>query len=600
MAEIPKELKEVRKFQNEEIEVIFRKAVPISDPEASYPGFNPSTTVLAKGSVHGKGALPLPCDIAFERDVAVKLRDGITIYADIFRPTGDEKVPAIVAWSPYGKEGSYQSLDRFPGRMGVPRSALSNLQTFEGPDPAYWCNHGYAVVHPDARGVFSSQGDIYFWGTQEAEDGYDFIEWLAVQSWCNGKLGLTGNSWLAISQWFIASTHPPHLAAIAPWEGVSDLYRHDVCRGGIPNPGFNEFILKHLYGNNRAEDIPAMVAKYPLMNAYWEDKIAKLEQINVPAYVVASYTNPLHVRGTFEGFRRMSSKDKWLRIHNTGEWHDYYVPAHVEDLRCFFDRHLKGIDNGWEQTPRVRMSILDPGGTDVVGREENEFPLARTQYQKLYLDAATGKLSPDPVTQEAMISYQADDGKGKATFTIKFDQDTELTGYMKLRLWVEAKGGNDMDLFVFIQKLDRKGKRLSHLWVTPPNLLMNLLFKLLYSIQSKKVEILFYSGPNSRLRVSHRQLNPAKSTPSEPYLTHAVEELMSPGQIVPVEISLMPTSMHWRAGEQLRVVVAGYSLADFGALLPGLPAAPTRNKGEHIIHTGGKYDSHLLVPKIPR
>jgi predicted acyl esterase len=591
--------KEIRKFSKEQIEVIFRKAAPITDSKARYPGFKPSTTILPKGSVHGKGALPLPCDIVFERDVSAKVRDGTTIYANVFRPAGDQKVPAIITWTPYGKGCGYQTLDQFPGRMGVPRKGLSELQTFEGPDPAYWCNHGYAIVNADSRGAFNSEGDIYFWGSQDAQDGYDFIEWVGIQKWCNGKVGMTGNSWLAIAQWFIASTNPPHLSAIAPWEGITDLYRQDVCRGGIPEPGFNETILMHLYGNNRVEDIPAMVAKYPLMNAYWEDKKPKLEQINVPAYVVASYTNPLHVRGTFEGFRKMSSKDKWLRVHNTGEWPDYYTPAHVEDLRRFFGHYLKGIDNGWEKTPRVRMSVLDPGGTDVVGRPENEFPLARAHHQKLFLDAATGRLSPDPVTKESIFRYKADDGKGKATFTITFDQDTELTGYMKLHLWVEAEGCNDMDLFVFIQKLNSKGKRLGHRWVKLPNPFMSALTKFSYSRQNKKVEMMFYSGPNSRLRVSQRQIDTAKSTESEPYHTHAVEEPLSPGQIVPVEISLLPTSIRYHAGQQLRVIVQGYNLIDLSAMMPGIAAAPTRNKGEHIIHTGGRYDSYLLVPMIP-
>ena len=110
---------------------------------------------------------------------------------------------------------------------------------------------------------------------------------------------------------------------------------------------------------------------------------------------------------------------------------------------------------------------------------------------------------------------------------------------------------------------------------------------------------MFYSGPYGRLRVSHRQIDTAKSTESEPYHTHAVEELLSPGQIVPVEISLLPTSICYHAGEQLCVIVQGYNLIDLAAMLPSMAAAPTRNKGEHIIHTGERYDSYLLVPVIP-
>jgi len=556
------------------IEVFFRKAVPIDDPEARYPGFNPGTTILEKGAFHREEALPLPCDIIFERDVAVTLRDGTIIYTDIFRPVGGTNLPAIVAWSPYGKGYGWFSLNRFPGRMGVPRSALSNLEKFEAPDPAYWCNHGYGIVNPDPRGVFMSQGDIHFWGAQEAQDGCDLIEWVAAQEWSNGKVALSGNSWLAISQWFIAAQQPPHLAAVAPWEGLSDFYREHGTRGGIPDTGFNDLVISHLYGNGRIEDLSTMIRKYPLMNSYWEEKAANLEKIEVPAYVVASWTNELHTHGTIDGFRRLSSRHKWLRVHNTHEWFDYYAAENVDDLRRFFDRYLKGIENGWEDTPRVRLTVLDPGGIDQVNRPENDFPLVRTRYQPLYLDASTGRLLPDPVTYESAIRYKTDN-KGQADFTIRFNQNTELTGYMKLRLWVEGDGADDMDLFAFVQKLDTDGNFVPAFVLGAPSF-----------------------GANGRLRVSQRELDPVRSTLAEPYLAHIKEELLSPGQIVPVEIPIWPTGMLWHAGEQLRVVVTGHNLA--GRHIPGLPEPTLRNKGEHIIHTGGRYDSHLLVPVIPK
>jgi len=587
---------DTQKVQNERIEIIYRKSSPLDDPKVRYPGFKPSTTALAEGSVHGKGALALPCNIVFERDVAVPMRDGTVIYIDVFRPTGMEKVPAIMGWSPYGKKGGYRNLDQLPGRFGIPVSALSGLQVWEGPDPAYWCNQGYAVVNPDARGAFMSEGDIAFWGTQEAEDGHDLIEWLAGQDWCNGKVGLTGNSWLAIIQWFIAATQPPHLAAIAPWEGLTDLYRHDIARGGIPNAEFNDSILSHLYGNNRTEDIPAMLDKNPLMNGYWKDKAADLEKIEVPAYVVASYTNPIHTHGTFEGFRCMSSTHKWLRVHNTMEWPDYYDNANVEDLRKFFDHFLKDVDNGWEKTPKVRLSVLDLGGTDVVNRVETEFPPSQCQYRKLYLNAETGILSPNPVPRETMRSYKGDDGKGKAVFTASFEKETELIGNMNLRLWVEGKGNDDMDLFALVQKLNQQGKPLVRMVVKLPNPIMNYGLKILNSLGIIKFGALFYSGPNGKLRVSHRQLDKERSSPSIPYHTHVQEELLEPGQIVSVGIPLYPIGMRFHAGEQLRLTISGFDLID--PMLPGIPLPPTRNRGEHIVHTGGKYDSHLLVPMI--
>jgi len=555
-------------------EVIFRKAAPLDAPSLSvmprprYEGLRPGVSILKKGTVLLEKGLPLPCDILWERDVEVPLRDGTVIYVDIFRPTGQsEKIPAILSWSPYGKHGPQGP------PLGVPPERVSGLQKFEGPDPAYWCNHGYAIVNADTRGAFSSGGDIYFWGTVDARDGRDAIEWIATRPWCNGKVGMSGNSWLAIAQWFIAAENPPHLAAIAPWEGLSDLYRQDVVRGGIPNTGFNNVVISSLKGKSRVEDISAMVQRYPLMNPYWEDKSAKLERIRVPAYVVASWTNDLHTLGSLEGFRRIPSQNKWLRVHNTHEWADYYTPENVEDLQRFFDRYLKGIGNGWEKTPRVRLSVLDLGGTDLVSRAEEQWPLARTKHRRLYLDASTGTLSPDEIPVESSARYRADDGKGQATFLMKFKEDTELTGYFKLRLWVEAQGAEDMDLFVQVQKLDPHGNPLA-----------------------SSTGIGNYTGPNGRLRVSHRQTDHERSTPWLPCHIHRVEETLRPGEPVPCDILIWPSGMLFHEGEQLRLFVAGFNPIPFH--IPGIPGPTIRNRGHHIIHTGGKYDSYLLLPVV--
>ena len=147
--------------------------------------------------------------------------------------------------------------------------------------------------------------------------------------------------------------------------------------------------------------------------------------------------------------------------------------------------------------------------------------------------------------------------KGKPYFTIRFDEDTELTGYMKLHLWVEAIGSNDMDLFVKVQKLSKGGKVLSSPVIVPPNPIARIMVNLLWSFGIQKLSHLFFTGPAGRLRVSHRALDAARSTPSEPYLTHRAEEFLSPGQIVPVEIGIWPVGMRWHAGEQLRLIIAG-------------------------------------------
>jgi predicted acyl esterase len=607
----------------EAVELRFRQARPFDDPVGRYPGFQPGTTTLKAGTVLQPGHLALPCDIVFERDVAIPLRDGVIIYADVFRPAGGRGLPAVVAWSPYGKQGGFESLDHMPFRAGVPKAAVSGLQKFEGPDPAYWCAHGYAVVNVDARGAFMSEGDVYFWGSQDGRDGYDAVEWLAAQEWCNGRVGFAGNSWLAIAQWFIAAQRPPHLAAIAPWEGLVDIYRYDVCRGGIPDTGFMERTIAGTCGRGRVEDPPSMLRRYPLMNDYWRDKAARVEDIQVPAYVVASWTNVVHSYGTLPGFERLGSTDKWLRVHNTLEWPDFY--GHQDDLRRFFDRYLKGLDNGWEHTPRVRLSVLDPGGKDEVDRAEEDFPLPRTRYRHLYLDAcgganaersasasgagaasvggaaetaaeAAGVLLDEPPAAERTAEYAAESDDGSAAFTYVFDRDTELVGYLKLRLWVEARGADDMDLFVKVQKLDRRGRLLFAPTIPVPGRLRRRLLPLLFRRGKKELGMLYFTGSDGRLRVSRRALDSARSTPERPFLAFDREEPLRPGEIVPVDIELRPLGMRWRAGETLRLLVTGQNLSRVP--LPGVAAAELVNRGTHVIHTGGRYDSHLSVPVV--
>jgi hypothetical protein len=596
--------------------VAFRKALAPEAPRARYPGFKPETMILKKGSIRRKGALPLSCDIYFERDVALKMRDGTVIYTDIFRPVGEGKYPSIVAWSSYGKEIGGLQLDDLPGRAGVPLGQLSELQKFEGPDPAFWVDKGYAVLNPDPRGINDSEGDYTYWGRQLAEDGYDFIEWIAEQKWSSGKVGMAGNSWLAISQWYIAAERPPHLTAIAPWEGLSDHYREMNNRGGIPAPQFPEMIHKTLAGRGLAEDMPRMTVEQQLMTPYWEDKVARLDQIVTPAYVVASFNNAAHTHGTFEGFRRMASREKWLRVNNTHEWRDFYTPKYRQELLDFFDHYLKGVDNGWEKTPSVRIAVLDPGGTDQVDRPENEWPLKRAAFRKLYLDDRAS-LRDEPLPHPVKLSYDVSQ-EGKAEFLYVFDKDTEINGYMNLRLWVEADGSDDMELVVSVEKLDKNGNPL----LVPQG-------------ETSTPSPLKATG---MLRVSHRALDPARSTPSEPYLSHTREEKLAPGQIVPVDIALWPMALYCHAGEKLKLIVAAYKpipnlYIGFGAAKIPLPVSggtfmpgeevsmtelggtpeespdyvkaqevvvpPSRNCGRHILHLGGSYESFLLVPVVP-
>lgn len=555
-------------------------------------GYEPGTRTLAAGFQIAPPFKPLPVDVVLDKDVPVTLRDGVTIHVDVFRPAGTEQVPVIVAWSPYGKgQGTSASVMGIFGMVGLDNGTVSGLEKFEGPDPAYWCARGYAVCNPDIRGVAESEGDSVIWDRQEGRDAYDLVEWLAEQDWCSGKVAMSGTSYLAVSQWFTAAEQPPHLAAINPWEGVSDVYRDLVMRGGMPDTGFAEQLQDNSYwGKGRREDILAEAARYPLMGELWEDKIPDFDKITVPAYVVASYSNTLHTQGTFRAWRRMASQDKWLRIHNSQEWPDYYDEANVEDLRRFFDHVLKGQDNGWEQTPRVRYSVLDLEGGDRVDVPADQFPPAEVTSTTYYLDGAARTLSTTPPATESTAGYAVGGNPDVVSFVTRFATETVLVGYPKAHLWVEAQGSDDMDLFVLVQKLDAHGTPLQEFTVLNHGAIV-------HDVTERGASILRYKGSDGRLRVSLRHLDEGLSTDDVPSHTFDRVAKLVPGEVVDVEIDLLPVGLAFHPGEQLRLVVSGRSL--LGTMMPGnREYTSTVNAGKHVVHTGGHRPSYLQLPVL--
>jgi predicted acyl esterase len=515
--------------------------------------------------------------LLIERNIAVAMRDGLKILIDLYRPdgiAGERDLPVVLGWSPYGK---HNLSDRLWPAADVQESWISQYTAFEAPDPLYWCNHGYAVIYPDPRGTWYSEGEMHHGGVAEGEDCYDLIEWAAAQPWSNGKVGMSGVSYLTTTQWQVAPLKPPHLAAINPWEGFSDWHREFGYHGGMRDTGFIPRSASRIgWSTTRTEDTPANMLAHPLYDAYWKSKEYDLADIEVPAFVVASWSDQgLHTRGTLEAFKKMASKQKWLEVHGQKKWYYYYRPDCVEKQRRFFDHFLKGVDNDVLSWPKVNIEVRERAWVGNF-RTENEWPLARTKYRKLFLDAGRAALLPTPVATLSEIRYDPLDGQ--AVFDYAFPEDTELTGHMKLRLWAETDAGDDMDLFIAIQKYDAQGKY---------------------------VPFVFYSvcdnGPVALgwLRASHRELDVVRSTPEQPIHPHSREQRLTPGVAVPLEIEIWSSSTLFRKRERLRVLVRGQDI--YTEMPPG-PAAmrheDLRNKGMHILRTGGKYDAHLLVPVI--
>ncbi len=302
---------------------------------------------------------------------------------------------------------------------------------------------------------------------REIDDLYQCIEWAGTQPWSSGKVGMLGISYYASNQWRVAGKHPPHLAAIIPWEGQNDRYRDSGYHGGILSE-FQKLWAKHQvvnvqYGRgerakknpNTGESVAGPVTlsdeelaknrvdvfeelkKHPLDDEWHRSRSADLSKVTLPLLTCANWGGQgIHPRGNFNGFTETPSKQKWLEAHGDSHWSLFSSGYGLALQKRFFDHFLKGIDNGWEKQPPVQLNIRHPGEKFVL-RMENEWPLARTQWTKFYLDPAGMTLSPKPVAARGKVEYEAL-GKGVTFSMAPLEKTTEITGPMAAKLFVSS------------------------------------------------------------------------------------------------------------------------------------------------------------------
>lgn len=523
-------------------------------------------------------------EMIMEKDVAVPMSDGAVLYVNVIRPNKPGKFPVVMSADTYGKNNKPKITNMgslWPTLGAIPTSSITPE---ESPDPGFWVPNDYVVVKVALRGSAKSKGALYPWGLSEAKDYAEVIEWAGQQEWSNGNVGTNGVSYLAVTQWWVASLNPSHLKAMIPWEGLNDMYREIAFHGGIPDTGFYRFWYEGIvarWPESEIEDLKKEQKLHTMFDEYWKGKQADLSAIKVPMFVCASWsTQGLHNRGTFEGFKQASSEDKWLKIHGRKEWESYYARESLEQQKEFFDYYLKGIENDWKDTPKVSYEVRDKfyrGNT----KTATNFPLPNTKETALYLDGLDMTLKDLEPETSTKISYNSEvEGKDEVRFNKVFNEDTELTGNMKLKLWVSAEEADDMDLFVGIKKFNKQGEEVN--------------FPDFNHIEHGQVA-------SGWLRVSHRELDTEKSTPLQPWHKHESELKLAKDEIVPVEIEILPSSTLFKKGEQLEVVIKASEVVK-GNSTPGLKTRyeheETVNKGIHNIYVGGKYDSHILVPEI--
>lgn len=489
-----------------------------------------------------------------------------------------------------------------PWGLGIPKGTMSGLERFEGPDPAEYCPLGYAVINVDARGSGDSEGSVVIMGSQEAEDGYDVIEEIAKMNWCTGNIGLAGNSHLGIVQWFIASLRPPSLKAIAPWEAAGDLYREQFARGGIWESGlFDQITERIIQGKNGLEHFAEMFRRSPLQNTYWKDKRADIKRVNIPTYVVASYSTFIHTMGSIRGWLEVDTPHKWLRWDPYQEWFDLWaVKESRDELAAFFDRFLKGEDNGFEKTPRVRTALLRFGEKEpIYPIAEENYPIPRTQYKDFFLDR-NGALSFAPPSQTATVYYDSELRKQPDCVSFKhiFETKTRLVGLPKAVLFMSTEDSDDMNVYVLLRKLDSQGKPMLNLnipWKNAPITSFN-------ELDPKDCHnLLFYVGPMGILKASRRHIDEKNSLHSQyPFHTHDREEKLTKGEIVKLEIGLWAMGIGYEAGEGISLEIYGqYPLfKDPKWKENPNPRGERGNVGQHVVHYGGAYQSRIILPVV--
>ena len=502
-------------------------------------------------------------------DVPIEMSDGIVLRADLFRPIEEGEYPVILSMGPYGKGLQFQEgwptawelmIKYFPE---VAEGSTNKYQSWEVVDPEKWVPKGYACLRIDSRGSGRSPGYLDYWQPRETEDLAECIAWAAEQPWSSGKIGMNGISYFGVNQWMVARHRPAALAACCIWEGFTDVYREVWFNGGIANDfGPNTFEAQGLrlqYGRGEngprnpitgllvtgdetlteeelaanRRDVRSWQPDHPFDTEIYQERSADLSAMMVPFLSAGNWAaQPQHTRGNIEGFVQAPAEHKWLEMHGFEHWTTFYTDAGIALQQRFFDHFLKGEDNGWDEVPRVQLQIRHPNDTYVL-RTEDEWPIARTEWTKFYLDPDGMALTTQEPGRSEPISFDAL-GDGLHFSTPPLTEALEITGQAAVKMSVSSSTV-DADLFLVLRVFDPQGK-----------------------------EVLFRGSLDPKtpvaqgwLRASMRKLDTDKSLPYRPFHTMDEKQPLEPGVPVPLDIEIHPTCIVVPTGYRLVLTVLG-------------------------------------------
>lgn len=559
-------------------------------------------------------------EVTIERGVAVKMRDGIVLRVDIYRPKAEGKFPVLLQRTPYNKSGGAD--------FGVKAAA-----------------RGYVVIIQDVRGRYTSEGDWYTF-KHESQDGYDTIEWAAALPYAEGKVGMFGGSYVGATQMLAAIAQPPHLAGICPVVTASNYHDGWTYQGGAFEQWFNESWTSSLAQdtlNRRVQrhanamqwvwklplasypffdlgttEGPEGLAPYfldwlehPAYDDYWkewsiEDHHAK---VLVPAYHVGGWYD-IFMGGTlrnYAGIKARGGSDAARRGQRLmiGPW--YHGPfdgktgevdfgresrGDTDELMLrWYDRLLKGMGNGVEREKPVKIWVMGEN----VWREEDDWPLARAKSTRFYLHsggkanslAGDGTLNSEGPQTEPADHFVYDPAEPVPTrggglccdnthlASGAFDQrpneardDVLVYSTPALKENFEVTGPISVELYASSSAVDTDfTAKLVDVW--PNGFAQNLTDGIL------------------RARYRNSQEKP---------------EFMNPGGIYRFTIDLWATSNVFRAGHQLRLEISSSNFPRFNRNLntgedPG--RATRLVKATNTIYHDREHPSATILPVVP-
>ncbi len=562
-------------------------------------------------------------------DAPIPMDDGIVLRADVFRPDAPGRYPVILAYGAFGKglafqEGYKSAWERMTTSFPEVAAGSSNkYQVWEQVDPEKWVPDGYVCLRVDARGAGRSPGVLDPWSPRETDDIEACIEWAAIQPWSSGKVGMNGISYFAMNQWYVAQRHPPHLAALCIWEGAADWYREVARHGGIycqfldnlfprafhrVQHGLGERGLRSratgelvsgpetlpdatLAENRR--DIGKFVLDHRFDDAACRARTADFSKVDIPMLSAANWGGQgLHPRGNFEGFIAAAAKQKWLEVHGDAHWTHFYTNYGVDLQKRFLGHFLKGEDNGWDKQPPVQLNIRYPG-EKFIARHETEWPLARTQWTKFYLDPADMSFGAKEPAARTTLAYEAM-GEGLTFLTPPLREPLEITGPVAAKLTLSSST-TDADVFLALRVFDPDGKEVTFIGSNDPRTPVGL----------------------GWLRASHRKLDPQRSLPYRPYHTHDEAWPLTPNEPVDLDVEIWPTCIVVPPGYRIGLSLRGkdyenegpplslsdgkYTLTGVGPFLHEHPQdrPPAIFGGTYTLHFAPGQQPYVLLPIIP-